>query len=203
MSSTSLPVAVGITGGIGAGKSTIARIFSILGIPIYEADSRAKWLISNSQSLKSQIISHFGEQSFQDGSLNRSYLARKVFSDQQQTELLNSLVHPEVAKDFDHWMNIQKSAYVLKEAALLYETGSYNNLYKTILVSASDQIRINRVLKRDPHRTEADIKNIISRQWSEERKAALCEFTIQNNGTELTIPQVLAIHNQLMSEINR
>src|SRR5690554_4561209 len=117
------PLLVGITGGIGSGKTTVAKVFSILGIPVYSADDRAKWLMANDADLKADIIEAFGEDSFTDVQvLNRSFLAEKVFNDEENTKLINSLVHPAVRKDFYSWAKGQKSPYVLKEAALLFES---------------------------------------------------------------------------------
>ena len=192
---------VGITGGIGAGKSIISRIFSILGVPVYEADSRAKKLMASDSELQSQIIEKFGDESYQEGQLNRVYLAKLVFSDPDKTALINSLVHPAVAQDFQKWVAKQKTAYVLKEAALLFESGSYKYLDHVITVTAAEEVRINRVLARDLHRNKEDVEHIIARQWAEERKIELSDFVITNDQSELVIPQVLTIHQKLSGQI--
>jgi dephospho-CoA kinase len=197
------PLAVGITGGIGAGKSIISRIFDTLGIPIYVADTRAKWLMANDLDLRNTLIQHFGEESFQGGELNRVYLARTVFSSPQKVEILNSLVHPRVAFDFKAWIEGHNSPYVLKEAALLFEAGSYKELDKTILVTATEEVRVERVLKRDSHRNRQDVLNIISKQWPEDRKTKLSDFQITNDGSKLVIPQVIHIHNLLLEKIGK
>jgi dephospho-CoA kinase len=193
------PLLVGITGGIGSGKSTVAHIFSILGIPIYYADDRAKWLMANDPKLKKQIMDHFGSESYsEDGILNRAFLATKVFADEEKVMIINSLVHPAVRLDFENWSNSQNSHYVLKEAALLFETGSYKDLDKVINVSCPIKIRISRVLMRDPHRNEKQVNDIIDKQLPDEEKNKLADFIIKNTDNKMLIPQVLEIHNQLL-----
>jgi dephospho-CoA kinase len=193
------PLLIGLTGGIGSGKSTVAKIFSILGIPIYYADDRAKWLMAFDEELKQQILTHFGPESYsEDGSLNRGYLARTVFSDEEKVKTINSLVHPAVKKDFEKWVSQQNSPYVLKEAALLFETGSYKDLDKTINVSAPLKIRVTRVLMRDLHRTEKQVNDIIDKQIPDEEKNNRADYVIKNAENKLLIPQVLKIHGELL-----
>lgn len=193
-------ICVGITGGIGAGKTTIAKFFTVLGIPVYNADERAKWLMANDTALKNSISETFGDQSFtKEGKLNRAHLAKTVFSDSKKTELINALVHPAVRRDFSQWAVLQDAPYVIKEAALLFETGSYRDLDKNILVSAPLEIRIARVMERDPQRDQDQIHEIIARQLPEEEKKALADFVVDNKGNKLVIPQVLRIHNELLS----
>lgn len=197
---TDRPKLIGLTGGIGSGKTTVAKIFSILGIPIYYADDRAKWLMINNIDLISKIKSNFGHESyFNDGSLNRVYLAEKVFTNLEQTQLINSLVHPAVRTDFEKWVNNQNSPYVIKEAALLYETGSYKQLDKTINVSSPLKIRMARILIRDTHRTESQLNEIIDKQLPDEEKNKLADFVIKNAENKLLIPQVLEIHGELIA----
>jgi dephospho-CoA kinase len=193
------PLLIGLTGGIGSGKSTVAKIFSILGIPIYYADDRAKWLMAFDEELKQQILTHFGPESYsEDGSLNRSYLAGTVFSDEEKVRIINSLVHPAVKKDFEKWVGQQNSPYVLKEAALLFETGSYKELDKTINVSAPLKIRVSRVLMRDLHRTEKQVNDIIDKQIPDDEKNKKADYVIKNAENKLLIPQVLKIHGELL-----
>jgi dephospho-CoA kinase len=193
------PFLVGITGGIGSGKSTVARIFSILGIPIYYADERAKWLMANDPELKKQILNNFGSESYsEEGVLNRAFLASKVFSDEEKVKIINALVHPAVVADFEKWAHDQNSPYVLKEAALLFETGSYKDLDKVINVSSPIKIRISRVLMRDPHRNEKQVNDIIDKQLPDEEKNKLADFVIKNTDNKMLIPQVLEIHKQLL-----
>ncbi len=191
---------VGITGGIGSGKSTVCRIFEALQIPIYYADDRAKWIIGNDLEVRTQIISAFGEEAFNESGLNRAFLAKIVFSDPAKTAKINSIVHPAVGKDFANWVDSKKHAkYVMKEAALMFESSSYKTLDKVICVSASTEIRISRTLNRDSHRSRQDILNIMSKQLPEEEKKERSDFTINNNGTELIIPQVMEIHSRLLA----
>lgn len=192
------PLLIGITGGIGSGKSTVCRIFQILGIPIYSADDRAKWLMANDAELKAGISNAFGAESYlEEGSVNRSFLAEKVFSDPEKVKQINALVHPAVGKDFRTWSEKQNSPYVLKEAALLFETGSYRELDKVINVSSPLKIRVARILMRDPHRSEAQINHIIDQQMPDEEKNEKADFIIKNSDNKLLIPQVLDIHQKL------
>lgn len=193
------PVKVGITGGIGSGKSTVAKIFSILGLPIYHADDRAKWLMSENSFLKEKIITAFGKESYSEsGQLNRSYLAETVFSDPKKVAQINGFVHPAVKEDFNSWVSAQSSPYVLKEAALIFEVGGQNLLDYVINVSAPLRIRVNRVMMRDPHRSEAQINQIIDQQLPDEEKNELSDFVIKNVDNKLLIPQVLKIHEKLV-----
>jgi len=195
---TDRPILIGLTGGIGSGKTTVSKIFAILGIPIYYADDRAKWLMVNNADLIAEIKHHFGNDSFfEDGSLNRVYLGEKVFKNADQTQLINSLVHPAVKLDFEQWTIQQHAPYVIKEAALLYETGSYQQLDKIINVSSPIKIRIARILMRDKHRTEDQLNEIIDKQWPDEEKNKLADFVIKNADNKLLIPQVLEIHSRL------
>lgn len=193
------PLLIGITGGIGSGKSTVCHIFQLLGVPVYDADSRAKWLMAHDPFLKTQIMENFGEQSYQgDGLLNRAYLAEKVFHDEKQLGKLNGLVHPRVGQDFETW--VQKAGeqpYLLKEAALLFESGSYQSLHATILVTAPETIRLERVLKRDAHRTRGQIEAIMAKQLPETESRKRATALIHNDGMQLLIPQVLQIHESL------
>lgn len=194
------PFLVGITGGIGSGKSTVAKIFSILAIPIYYADERAKWLMAHDPHLKEQIIAAFGQESYSaEGDLNRHFLASHVFADEEKVKLINSLVHPAVRKDFEAWSEAQQSPYVLKEAALLFETGSYKELDKIINVSAPLKLRMTRVLLRDPHRNEAQVNAIIDKQLPDEEKNSRADYIIKNTDNKLLIPQVLKIHQDLLN----
>lgn len=194
----SKPLLVGITGGIGSGKSTVCKVFQILGIPVYASDDRAKWLMANDQELKSQIKCAFGTESYlADGAVNRTFLAETVFSDPEKVKKINSLVHPAVGRDFRNWADHQKSPYILKEAALLFETGAAKELDKIINVSSPLKIRMARVLLRDPHRQEEQINQIINQQLPDEEKNELADFVIKNTENKLLIPQILEIHKKL------
>ena len=191
---------IGITGGIGSGKSTVAHIFSLLGVPVYNADDRAKWLMVNDDSLVSSIITEFGSDSYIDGQLNRQYLAEKVFKDEDLVKKLNALVHPAVASDFAGWSSEYNSGYVLKEAALLFETGSYLELDATILITAPFELRIKRIQNRDPQRSIEQIENIIARQIDVAKAKTLASYAIDNNESKLIIPQVLRVHNTIQKK---
>lgn len=194
----SKPIQVGITGGIGVGKTLITHLFSLLGVPIYYADTRAKELMNS--VLVKPIIDTFGEEAFINGTLNRDYLASRVFINKSEINKLNAIVHPAVAIDFNNWVSTQvKSTYIIKEAALLVETGSYKLLDKLILVVSPEELRINRIKKRDPFRSETEIKGIISKQTSDIEKSKFADFIINNNEEELLIPQVIKINHLINS----
>ena len=198
------PFLVGITGGIGAGKSTVAKVFSLLSIPVYYADDRAKWLMANSDALKTAIINAFGEASYKDDqTIDRAFLAEKVFTSEENTKTINRLVHPAVREDFIQWASQQDSPYVLKEAALLFESGSYKALDKIINVSSPLKLRISRILMRDPHRTLEQVNGIIDKQLPDEDKNNLADFVIKNTENKMVIPQVLEIHNKLLQEASQ
>lgn len=190
---------VGITGGIGSGKSTVAKIFEILGIPVYYADDRAKWLMNHQEELKSQLIEKFGSESYTlEGHLNREFLATTVFSDPEKVKTINSLVHPAVGKDFETWAASQETPYVLKEAALIFETGGEKKLDAVINVSSPLKVRVSRVLMRDPQRSLDQVNQIIDQQLPDEQKNELADFVIKNTDSKMLIPQVLSIHQKLI-----
>ena len=189
---------VGITGGIGSGKTTVCHIFELLGIPVFYADDEAKKLMISDQILVEEIKSAFGAPSyFEDGSLNRKYISDIVFKDTNQLNKLNSFVHPAVFRAMESWSSQQKSPFVLKEAALLFESGSYQQNKFNILVSCPLGLRIKRVMNRDKISKEK-VLEIIQNQFSEERKEAMADFFIQNNEEELIISQVLDLHQKLL-----
>lgn len=186
---------VGLTGGIGAGKSTVAMIFKHLDIPIYDADSRAKFLMQ--ETLRSQIIEAFGEEMYVNGILQTQVLASKVFSSQQNLNILNKIVHPAVASDYNDWAKKQHAPYCIKEAALLIEANSYKVLDKLILVTAPQELRIERVMNRNSISREA-VEERISKQMPESEKIPFADFLINNDGNYSLIEQVLTIHKKLM-----
>jgi len=191
---------IGITGGIGAGKSLICEVFQLLGIPNYPADYRAKWLQSNDPELKVKIAYHFGEEAyFENGDLNRDYLSKEVFGDDEKLKLLNSLVHPAVGKDFKNWCKQHADKpYILKEAALLFETGSYKQLDATINVHANQELRLKRTLERDPQRTKESVLAIMKKQFSDEKRMDLADYVIYNDESRSVIKQVMAMHEELV-----
>lgn len=192
----SRPLTVGVTGGIGAGKTLVTKLFSILNVPIYYADDRAKELM-NSQLIEA-IIKNFGSESYVDGKLNRAYLASTVFSNKVELQKLNSIVHPAVALDFENWIKKNASTlYVIKEAALLVETGSYKQLDKLIVVTAPQQLRVERIKARDSFRSEKEIENIIANQSADKEKIELADFIIVNDEKTLLILQVIEIDKKI------
>lgn len=195
-----VPVQIGITGGIGSGKSLIGKIFQTLGVPVYDADSRAKMVMTTDVILIDQIKKEFGILSYDEsGMLNRERLAKSVFNDPEKLSRLNSLVHPRVALDYTQWLHEQSgSTYCLKEAALLFESGSFQWLDKIIVVTAPDELRIKRVLQRDSHRSRADVERIIKNQMPQEEKIKKSDFIIKNDESELVIPKVLRLHERFI-----
>lgn len=194
---------IGITGGIGTGKSTICDIFALLGIPVYNADKAAKRLMATNEDLKKQLIATFGTAAFTStGDLDTTYIANKVFTDEKALKQLNALVHPAVLADFDQWCSQQIAPYVLKEAALLIESGSYKQCDYTILVESPLALRIQRLLSRD-NSSEAQIRARIANQLSEEEKAKVANYLLLNDEKHLLIPQILALHTQFLKASNR
>ena len=197
-----MSVKVGITGGIGAGKTLVANIFRTFGIPVYNSDREAKRLMNEDPGLKEQIINLFGQKAYAKEVLNRDYLAEIVFKNQDNLSRMNSLVHPVVKKDYNKWLTKYKNKTIaIKEAALLFESGSYKDLDYTILVFAPKSIRIRRVLLRDENRSKGDIEDIIDKQMSESRKKKLSDFIIINDGEKMVIPQVLEIYENLLNNL--
>jgi dephospho-CoA kinase len=192
---------VGLTGGIGSGKTTVAKLFALLGIPVYYADDEAKRLMNTDPVLKEAITRHFGEQAYAGDELDRKYLAGIVFNDKEKLELLNSLTHPVTIKDADDWISRQTSPYIIKEAALLFESGAAEKLDHIIGVYAPQHIRVQRVMDRDKIPVEEIMKRI-SRQIDEEMKMKLCDFVITNNEQQLVIPQVLKLHANFLRSLS-
>ncbi|MFN7260280.1 MAG: dephospho-CoA kinase [Cyclobacteriaceae bacterium] len=196
----SKPFQIGITGGIGSGKSVICKIFTCLGVPVYDADSRAKSIMTTDGILIAQIKKEFGDLAYlSDGSLDREYLSRVIFENQEKRTLLNQMVHPRVAADTDRWLDQNREAsYVVREAALLIESGAYLRIDKVILVTAPEELRIKRVLARDPHRLKEEVIKIIATQLPEEEKKKKADIVVHNDETQLLVPQIWQLHNQLL-----
>ena len=192
---------VGITGGIGSGKTTVCKIFQALGISVFDADRSAKRLMAEDAVLKNQLIDHFGDDTFgADGVLNRTYLAQRVFNNEEDLNQLNQLVHPFVLTDYENWLlQIPKAPYSIREAAIMLESGTYKDLDVIILIDAPDELRIKRVIQIDK-RSETEVQSIISRQWPMEKKRKFTSFIIQNNEKQFLIPQVLHLHELLISQ---
>ncbi|MFC6996694.1 dephospho-CoA kinase [Rufibacter roseus] len=195
---------IGITGGIGSGKSIVCRCFQLLGVPVYDSDSRAKWVMNHDPELRESLIQTFGPDTF-DGNqhLNRAYLAQKVFHNAEELAKLNGLVHPQVRKDFYKWLERHTAApYVLKEAALMFESNAYKQVDYVLTVSAPIQLRLTRTLQRDTHRTTADIEAIMAKQLSEEERTSRAQFVLYNNDEQLVLPQVEALHQTFLDLIS-
>jgi dephospho-CoA kinase len=194
------PLQIGITGGIGSGKSMVCKIFGCLGIPVYDADSRAKSIMTTDGILVEQIKKEFGSLSYDaDGGLNRNFLSSAVFGNAEKLKKLNELVHPRVALDGDQWTAEQiGKKYVVREAALLFESGSYKKMDKIIVVTAPEPLRVKRVLVRDKQRTEEEVLKIIRNQIKEEEKVKKADFVLRNDETELLVPQVINLHQKFL-----
>lgn len=188
---------VGLTGGIGSGKTTVAKIFELLGIPVYYADDAAKKIMNEDNELKAAIQKQFGAEAYKNGELNRAYLSTKVFNDAFQLEILNSLVHPATIRDAARWMEGQKSSYTIKEAALIFESGSAEYLDYVIGVYAPAQLRIERTMERN-HVGLDDVTQRMNKQLDEDMKMKLCDFVIYNDEKHLLIPQVIELHQKLL-----
>lgn len=189
---------IGITGGIGSGKSTISRLFSLLGIPVYYADRAAKKLMAEDLELRQAIIENFGPEIYTGDELNRAQLAEIVFRDNRKLQLLNSLVHPATIRESQNWMLAQSTPYAIKEAALIFESGSQDQLDFVIGVYAPESLRILRVMKRDGSPREKILARM-KEQIDESIKMRLCQAVIINDEQHLVIPQVLELHNKFLS----
>lgn len=188
---------IGITSGIGSGKTTVSKIFELLGVPVYYADDRAKQLMNEDVGLKNKIIRHFGTAVYENGVLNRKHLSNIVFNDAEKLKMLNALVHPATIADAANWMQKQNTAYAIKEAALLFESNSHLALDAVIGVSAPFELRMARVMKRDGLTVEK-IMDRISKQLPEDEKMKRCDYIIFNDEQQLLIPQVMELHQLLL-----
>lgn len=188
---------VGITGGIGSGKSLVAKLFSMLGIPVYESDQRAKWLIENNAVIISEIKALLGEAAYSlEGIYNKVLVSKAVFQNEALLKKLNLIVHPRVGQDFEGWILSQKAPFVIKEAAIMSRNAG---LDKIIVVDSPKDLRIKRLLKRDVHRDKSEIEKVISNQKTEKDFLQMADFTINNDEKTLLIPQVLDIYKKLTS----
>ncbi|MCE2496000.1 MAG: dephospho-CoA kinase [Flavobacteriales bacterium] len=190
-------IKVGLTGGIGSGKTMVAGVFEHLGIPIYHADDRAKRLYVTDEKLKSEVIDLLGPKAYVDGRLNRPWIAERVFNDQELLERLNQLVHPAVGRDFYAWIEEQNAPYIVKEVAIMFESGAHLALDEVVLVSAPEEVRIERVMKRDGL-SPAEIRQRMARQWTEEQRRRNSQHEIINDGHHLVLPQILKLHEDLI-----
>jgi dephospho-CoA kinase len=188
---------IGITGGIGSGKSTVAKIFAILGIPVYYADGAAKRLMESNAELQQALVAVFGEELYQNGQLNRPFLANLVFNDSDKLAKLNALVHPATLQDAEEWMQSQTAPYCIKEAALIFESGAQQNLDYVIGVYAPEPLRLQRVMQRDSA-TREQVQGRMNKQINETIKMRLCDFVIANDEQQMVIPQVMALHEKIL-----
>jgi len=192
---------IGITGGIGSGKSTITKLFELIGIPVYNADSAAKQLMNGNEILITKIKNLFGENAYNSGILNRKYIAEIVFADPQKLEALNAIVHPATLQDAEVWMHQQNSPYAIKEAALIFESGAQEHLDYVIGVYSPTNLRILRTMHRDGLSREAVLARM-NKQIDENIKMRLCDFIITNDDQQLVIPQVLELHQKILSLVH-
>jgi len=191
---------VGVTGGIGSGKSTVCNLFRCLEIPVFNADEAGRCLLAEDAGIIGQIENIFGKQIIINGKPDRKKIAEIVFNDPEKLVTLNAVIHPAVRKEFNQWTIEQNAPYVIDEAAILFETGLYKQLDYTILVVAPEQLRIRRVLQRDGM-DEVAIKSRMKNQWSDEEKKKIASFVLINDDTTPLLPQVMDIHNKLVAKV--
>lgn len=190
-------ITVGITGGIGTGKSLICRIIDIMGYPVFYSDKAAHDLVQNDEKVISSIKELFGDKAYKAGIYNRAFISSVVFEKKEKLNELNKIIHPAVRQSFQSWSEKQKKNIVFNEAAILFETGSYKNFSKTILVTAPENVRFTRVQQRDKMSVE-EFKKRISNQWSDEKKIPLADFVIENDDEQAILPQL----NNILQKIH-
>lgn len=190
---------IGLTGGIGSGKSTVGTMFQKLGVPVYNSDDQAKRLMNTSKKIKEQLIALFGEEAYVEEGLNRDFIAKKVFNDSDLLSQLNAIVHPAVRRDFKIWSKKQKTPYVIQETALLFENKAQELYDKTIVVVAPKELRIERLLKRDKT-TKEQIESRMKNQLDDATKLKLADFSIENIEIERTRSKVQKIHQSILTD---
>lgn len=191
---------VGLTGGIGSGKTTVAGIFSKLGVPVYIADDEAKKLMKSSKVIKRKLVKLFGEDAYINGNLNKPFIANAIFNNKALLEKMNAIIHPKVASHFNKWFLKQTAPYVIKEAAILFENNTYQSFDFIITVTAPEEIKIERLLNRDDTSIKR-IEDIMKNQWPDEEKIKYSDFVIVNNVIENTEKQVAKIHAQIIESL--
>jgi dephospho-CoA kinase len=189
---------IGITGGIGSGKSTICKVFETLGIPVFNADDVAKNIYDADADALAQVRDAFGDDIITDEKVNRVELAKRVFNNPEDLAKLNAIVHPLVRKHFKIWMDKQTAPYVLREAAILIESGAHVDCDKIILVSAPEETRIQRVMERS-NISEREVRNRMANQWSDEQRRPYCHYEIKNHQDKLVLGDIYKIHQELMT----
>ena len=189
---------VGLTGGIGSGKTLVCRVLEKMGVAVYYADSEARRLMNSDPGLVLQISGLFGNKAYEGGSLNREFIAHRVFNEKELLTRLNELVHPAVRKDFSRWASEQKPAfYVVEEAAILFESGSDRNMDLTVVVFAEKELRVRRAMQRDGS-TREQVLNRMNSQMSDEEKMEKTDMVINNDGKEMILPQIINMHNAIL-----
>ncbi len=189
---------MGITGGIGSGKTLVCRVFDKIGIPVYDADSRARSLMNHDPGLVSEITDLLGQEAYRDGSLDREYVAGKVFMNEDLLNRLNRIVHPAVRDDYLQWVKDRTEVpYVIEEAAILFESGAHRFMDLTVLVYAPEDLRIRRVMERDGV-SEEEVRMRMRHQMNEEEKKKLADKMISNDGTEMLLPQIIRLHQHIL-----
>ncbi len=194
------PLRIGVTGGIGSGKTSVCKVFGVLGIPIFYADLSARLIMDNNSTLKEEINFVVGQNVYQEESLNRALLARLMYNDRKILEDINHLVHPLVFKDFTEWASQQTSLYVIVEAAILFESGIYELVDKVITVLAPVEERIQRVMNRNKH-TRDQVVDIINNQMDDETKVKLSNYVINNADEDMIIPAIIDIHTDILRQV--
>lgn len=187
---------VGLTGGIGSGKSTVGRMFAALGVPVYDSDLEARRIMESSEAVRDAVIGLLGEEAYTGSRPDRAYIAGRVFGDEPLLSQLNAIIHPAVRSHFKAWAKQQHAPYVIQEAAILFENGSYKKFDRIILVTAPSEVRIGRIMERDESSREA-IEARMGHQWPDEKKAELADFVLENLDLETTRSGVREIHRQL------
>jgi dephospho-CoA kinase len=191
---------IAITGGIGSGKTFVCAIFKKLGVPVYYADSEAKNLVNEDVELKNKIQFLLGKESYVGGVYDTKFVAKKVFGNVDLLKKINAIIHPAVAKDYRKWVKKHNAdTYILKESALIFELGMQNLFYKTILVTADENLRMKRLVKRDSWRNKSEVEAIFDKQLSDKEKIPKADFILSTNETELLLPQVIKIHEELIN----
>ena len=191
-------IKIGVTGGIGSGKSTVCRVFSLLGIPCYDSDREAKRLMNTDPALKTRISNLLGPEAYTPQGLDRTYVSARVFENSALLQQLNAIVHPAVAADFARWAETQRTPYVIEESAILFESGADRGMDRTVAVVAPETIRIRRVCRRD-QRDETAVKARIAHQMSDEERTRRADYVLKADEQELLIPQILKLHHHLLS----
>jgi len=195
------PKLIGITGGIGAGKSTVSTICKHLGFKVYNSDQRAKEIVSEDSIIKKKLISFFGNNIYKNGVLDRKFLSDKIFNDKSSLEQINSIIHPAVKKDFNSWViNNSNEKILFKESALLLESGAYKELDKIILIISDKNLRVSRVLNRDQNRSKKEIESIIDKQIDEVDAIKYADIVIDNNHKKMLLPSVIKEIEKLIVE---